>query len=336
MPTRLLAITREPHDPAVRYRLGHFEPILSEAGVHVTRVVWPKSWKERAKIIDDARDVDAVVVFRCLMPLHQLHRLRQNARWLAFDFDDILTRRDSAIGKPWPLLDKVFQFRAMVRAANALTPGNHYLAEQARYYRSAGRIHVVPTTIDLARYGSFETCPDGPPHVIGWIGQRATLPYLERLAPALDRVYARHPSVRLQVIGAEPPRVPIQMPVDFVPWANETEVDSLKRLTIGLAPLTDDVWTRGKCGLRLLQYLAAGVPAVATPVGVQQEIIARQAALPATTADDWASALSQLLGDPSLRDSLRQTGRQCVEHEFTPQSHSRTIISSWCGSPSES
>jgi glycosyltransferase involved in cell wall biosynthesis len=328
---RLLAITREADDPATRYRLGLHEPGLRRLGVNVTRMIWPKSHAIRSTIIDRAGDYDAVVLFRCLMPIGQLRRLRRRARWLAFDFDDHPTRRDSAQGHPWLLLDKVIQFAGMCQSVDALTPGNSYLAELAKFYRPSGRVDVVPTTVDLSLYP-----PPSPPLpgwrlVIGWIGQGATFPYVQQLAPAFAALPRHDKEVILRLVGTGQTMTIPGLNVEAVRWSPAEEINLLQSFTIGLAPLPDDPWTRGKCGLRLLQYLAAGVPAIASPVGVQAEIISRGAALSAKTHEEWATAIVDLSNDPDRRSSMIQLGRQLVESCFVPSRYASLLHEAWCG-----
>ena len=333
MSFRLLAITQEAYDPAVRYRLGHYVPLLEKAGVSVETAEWPKQSAPRWPIIERARDFDGVVVFRRLMPLKHLRALRQSARRLAFDFDDCVTRRDSALGYPWPLLDKVIQFRAMIRCADAVTAGNSYLAGLARRINRSIPIDVVPTTIDLSKYPRRDSHDASSSvssnHTVGWIGQKGTLTYLSKLRPALATLCQKYPSLCIRTIGVELPSMP-DVKTEFRPWSASSEVTNLQSLAVGLAPLPDDPWTRGKCGLRLLQYLAAGVPAVAAPVGVQGDIIDRGGALPAHSLRDWVDQVNRLLTDASLREQISRNGRQLVEKEFVPARWMETILHDWC------
>lgn len=324
---RLLAITQEAYDPAVRYRLGHYVSLLNERGIEVETAEWPKQSAPRWPIIERARHFDAVVVFRRLMPLKHLRALRKSSKYLAFDFDDCVTRRDSALGYPWPLLDKVIQFRAMIQSVDAVTAGNHYLAEQAHRLNRSIPVDVVPTTIDLSKYPKREKAPAND--IVGWIGQKGTLTYLAQLRPALTALCDKHGQLIVRTIGVPLPSMQ-SVRTEFVAWSANDEVKNLHQLSVGLAPLPDDLWTRGKCGLRLLQYLAAGVPAVAAPVGVQKEIIDRGAALPARTMADWADQVSYLFSNAALREQVSRTGRELVEREFVPLRWIETILRDWC------
>ena len=332
---RLLAITQESYDPAVRYRFGHFVPLLEQAGISVESVEWPKQSNPRWPIIERARDFDGVVIFRRLMPLKHLRAFRRSTRYLAFDFDDCVTRRDSSLGYPWPLLDKVIQFRAMIRCCDSVTAGNQHLAELAGRLNRSIPIELVPTTIDLAKYPlrpSSSASSSPSENILGWIGQMGTLTYLAQLRPALATLCLKYPELRVRTIGVALPKMS-DVRSEFRPWSASSEVADLQSLSVGLAPLPDDPWTRGKCGLRLLQYLASGVPAVAAPVGVQGEIVDRGAALPARSQHEWMKQVDRLLSDISLRQNLAREGRQLVEREFVPERWIKSILRLWTGQP---
>jgi glycosyltransferase involved in cell wall biosynthesis len=322
-----LALTQSADDPATRYRLGHYVALLAHAGLAVDACPWPSDDRLRWEVIERAGDYDAVVVFRRLLRLDHLRVLRQRARWLAYDFDDCVTRCDSTRGYPWPLLDKVIQFRGMVRSVDAITAGNSYLADLASFYNRRVAIDVVPTTVDVTRYPRR---PMATGAVIGWIGQPATLYYLRRLDSAWRKLSQRNSSLVVRTIGGDL-GARVRYRHDARPWSALTESQELSALSVGLAPLTSDPWTLGKCGLRLIQYLAAGVAAVASPVGVQSEIIDEGAALGARSADEWVAKVERLLLDVDERTHLTRVGRQLVERRYVPTRWLSTVAQAWTG-----
>lgn len=331
MSFRLLAITQAPDDPATRYRLRQYLPHFEKAGVEVTAVPWPRPPAGREGVCRRAGEYDAVVVVRRLVPVRYFDRLRAAARRLAFDFDDNIAYRDSFLGRPLLLLEKWVQFRRVVGFADAVTAGNAFLAERARRHVRGAEVRVAPTTVDPALY------PWPPPHrdgdgelVLGWIGQKSTRKYLARLRRPLARVARMEPRAVLRIIGDELPTWP-ELRLQLDPWSTETEAADLALLDVGLAPLPDDVWTRGKCGLRVLQYFAAGVPAVVSPVGVQGEWAAEGLALAARTGEEWCDTVRRLARDSSLRERLIAAGRRAVEQRFHPGATFPTILEAWCG-----
>lgn len=330
MTYRLLAITQGDDDPATRYRLGQYRPRLLEQGIEVESVAWPREESARLSVLSRADQFDGVVVCRRLMRVGHVKELRRRARRLAYDFDDCVTRRDSSLGIPWRLLDKVIQFRAMMASADVVTAGNAHLAQLARACGARGRVEVVPTTIDLARYPLPLSPIAGTPPVLGWIGQPTTAKYLHSLRRPLEQLSERFPGLTVRCVGASVDLGP-RVRVESRDWNGATELEDLRSFTVGLAPLTDDAWTRGKCGLRLLQYLAAGVPAVADAVGVQREIVQTGAALGAHRPEDWTHQVTRLLRDPSERARLSRLGRKRVESTYTADRGGALIRELWCG-----
>jgi glycosyltransferase involved in cell wall biosynthesis len=216
-----------------------------------------------------------------------------------------------------------FAHRAKLQAACAradmVLVGNDELAAFAR--GSARRVTVVPTTIDMARYPAAPPPPaDGRPLRLGWIGLRYNLEYLALLAPALRRLAAAGVPVELRVISSGPPEGPEWhgVPVVHRPWSEAGEVAEIQACDVGLMPLPDDAWARGKCGLKLLQFMAAGRPVVASPVGVNARIVQDgENGLLAADEARWESALLLLAGDPGLRRRLGAAGRDTVEREYS-------------------
>lgn len=224
-----------------------------------------------------------------------------------------------------PLIRRVLGRRIdhlMVGAALVMA-GNEYLAQRARD-AGAKWVEIVPTVIDLERYhapafsdAGQATADGGTTRRIVWIGSPTTAAYLESLAEPLRRLSERH-AFRLRVIGAE-----VAMPgvdVECVPWTEDTEVASIAACDIGIMPLRDSPWERGKCGYKLIQYMACGLPVVASPVGVNQQIV--QNGVNGYLADDaaaWEASLDELLRDPQLRQVMGQAGRRRVEQEYCVQ-----------------
>jgi len=265
-----------------------------------------------------------------------LRRLRRRARRLVYDFDDAVIYSESTHGKPRLKLRRLWRFRQMMRSSDVVSGGNEYLADIARRY-GASSVHVLPTTIDLSE---FERQPVGAEPgmanqstdpVIGWIGLPSTLPYLEALRRPLERLSQEVPGLKIRVISGQRPNLG-RVPVEFIQWTAQAEAREINRLRVGLAPLLDDPWTRGKCARRLTQYMAAGVPAVASPVGAQAEVTAYGAALPANSDDEWVQTVRKILDDVNVAAKLAARGRQMVHERFAAQVWAEPLHNIWCGS----
>jgi len=209
-----------------------------------------------------------------------------------------------------------------------VTAGNSYLAGLAGIHTDRQCVFTVPTVVDVDRYVR-EPAPTAPPLTLGWIGGRWTLPYLEQLRGPLEQLSAKHPGLAVKIIADQSLDLG-NIPVSLTPWSESTEVRDLKTLCAGLAPLPDDAWTRGKCGLRLLQYLAAGIPAVAAPVGTQAEVIRHGGALSAASDKEWQSAIHKLMTDKSATNDLVTRGKEIVREHYSLASWSPRLFETWC------
>lgn len=205
---------------------------------------------------------------------------------------------------------------AVMQRANIVTVGNDYLAERAKQ-AGAQRVERVPTVVDAKRYAVIEK-ENALPVTIGWIGQPSTAEYLGLLAPVLKKMITKH-SVRVVAIGPKPTQFQ-QLPIEVKPWAEETEAAEIQQFDIGIMPLPDEPWERGKCGYKLIQYMACGKPVVASPVGVNS-VIVRQGVngFLANTEAEWCDSLSLLCGDAALRKRMGDKGRKIMEQDYSLQ-----------------
>lgn len=217
------------------------------------------------------------------------------------------------------------KYEHLARIADAVLAGNREIAEYTRPIND--RITIIPTCIDLSEY-QMRSIRSGGDHVpvVGWIGTTGNLPFLEVCAPALRRL-ANCMEFELRLIAGEStPLASVDLTgvnVRFLPWRGATEVQELSQFDIGVMPLPEGQdWMRYKCGLKLLQYMAVGSPGVASPIGINAEIIHDgENGFLATTTEEWESALAQLLSDPQLRDRLGQAARQTVEADYSVESN---------------
>ena len=206
----------------------------------------------------------------------------------------------------------------LIRDAAMVLAGNDYLAEFARH-AGATRVEVVPTVIDLVRYPPTITkkAEDEGLPCVGWIGQRATAAFLTPYAPLFKRL-AADGLARFSAIGIDAQS--LGLPMDSVPWAERTEVTSIAGLDIGIMPLLDAPFERGKCGYKLIQYMACGLPVVASSVGVNHHIVEHGVnGFLANTLEEWEQALRTLLADSGLRQRMGRAGRLKVEQQYCVQ-----------------
>ena len=307
----ILYVSKDALAASTRYRALAFFPLLRTKG-WTPRHLSPHRLDEYLQVLRLARQADLVVVLRRNLAFPLAMLLRRAAKRLLFDFDDAIFCRNDAS----PSRVRQARFAMMVRRADHVLAGNGYLAEQARRYNPA--VTIMPTAIEPSGYDVATAKP--PDHVdLVWIGSRSTMRYLCDMQPLLEALGDRQRTIRLKVI-ADVSLPTHRIPTLFVPWHRDTETRALASSHIGLAPMPDDAWTRGKCGLKILQYMAAGLPVVASPVGVHPDLV--RPGVTGFLAPDraaWLEALEQLAADPSLRHTMGAAGREVVEHSFSIQ-----------------
>jgi glycosyltransferase involved in cell wall biosynthesis len=203
----------------------------------------------------------------------------------------------------------------IMRHAAAVVAGNEYLAERARQ-AGAMRVEVVPTVVDLSHYPLLDSIRHDDRFTIGWIGSPPTTRYLKAIAPILSRFCKDH-RARLVCLGAEQLQMP-GVPVEVKEWSEETEATELCRFDVGIMPLSDGPWERGKCAFKVIQYMACGLPVVASPVGFGGKLIRHgQTGFLPSTAREWLSALTALYESKTLRKRMGRAGRRLIEDGYT-------------------
>jgi Glycosyl transferases group 1 len=194
--------------------------------------------------------------------------------------------------------------RRLATLADLVVVGNSWLAEIWGQWNPA--IEILPTPVDTERYA---VRPSPEQATIGWIGSAGNLRYLAGIAPALSRVVDRFPGTVIAVCCDRPPTLP-GLPMRYVPWSEGAEADFLASITIGIMPLDDSPWERGKCSFKMLQYMAAGRPCVVSPVGMNSELLREaELGLSATTTGQWTEAISSLLADRDAAERMGAAGR---------------------------
>ena len=310
---RVLAITTDPAEAPFRLRIAILADLLRDDGYDFDFVPRPATWLGRTRLVATAGRYDAVIVQRKLLDPSQAQLLRRLAPRVFFDLDDAVMVQRRAIGRvsAWR---KRQRFLATARAADHVVAGNRHLAEQ---FAEVGRpVTILPTVVDPNHYIVKRHEATERPTLV-WIGSRSTLPYLRQWMPAIEAAAGRVPGLRLLTIANESVSSDV-LPVDHVPWSVEAEAAALARGDIGLAPTPVDPWALGKCGFKIVQYMATGLPAVASPVGLNAEIVSagRTGLLP-DTIEQWADAIVRLASDADLRSRMGAAGRADVVSDYS-------------------
>ena len=330
-----LAIVEEPDHVCCRYRVRAFEPALNRQGVSLTN--FPIAGNSILRLLEFARlpRFDSILIQRKLLSSLELKLLRRVADRLVFDFDDAVFHRDSYDARGSYSRKRSRRFRATMAIVDTVIAGNDYLADAAsKAGASADRIEVIPTCVSTGLYAS-----ERPERLMRegielvWVGSSSTLRGLEARRNLFDRLVREVPGVKLRVICDRFPDLGL-IPIVEVPWSEATEAAEIAAGDVGISWIPDDPWSRGKCGLKILQYQAAGLPVLANPVGVHPEMIrpGLNGLLPETD-DDWVTALSQLAANPDLRDEMGRNARRGVELGYSVDAWEGTFVAALLGKP---
>ena len=284
----------------------------------------------------EAFDVDILFIQKVVFPAPVRWLFRLSRPIIVYDFDDAIFTTELQAGANWLAALKARRnargLPAMLSLADRAIVENEYNGAFARTY--------CPTTtitgpVDTGLYGG--TSPEGSADrsadgfgngqvVLGWIGSATTLQYLELIRAPLSRLGKRFPNLRLDVVGAEAPAMN-GLPVQSRPWDLEREAEDLRGFDIGLMPMADDAWTRGKGGYKLLQYMASGLPVVTSPVGVNREIVSDgESGFWATDELEWEEKLARLVQDRELRLEMGQRGRAVVQARYALNLHQERLL----------
>lgn len=320
-----------------RYRFLQYFPLLEEGGIRCTHSPLTDAaylehlynngkgslsdfWRLLFRRMNALRSIDeydiVVIEYEILPYFPPIFESLLKSRGIPYivNYDDAIFFRYSQ--HPNSLVRALLgrKIDAVMKGSDLVIAGNDYLASYART-AGAENVEILPTVVDLSRYPvSRET--KNEVFTIGWIGSPSTAKYVKEIAPALAEICAGG-RARVRLIGSGP--VSLEgVPLDVRPWSEAAEVSDLESCDVGIMPLADGLWERGKCGLKLIQYMASALGVVVSPVGVNQQLVEDGInGFLARTKDEWVRALGALRDDVSLRTRMGAAGRKRVEAEYS-------------------
>jgi glycosyltransferase involved in cell wall biosynthesis len=312
-----MVITNNLLQASFRLRIEALRDVLANSAISLDIHVRPRSFFPRRKLLKRAAEFDAVILQRKLLDPSDTRLLRKHSKKLFFDVDDAVMYHSKPIGpiEQWRTRRR---FRAIAESADVIVAGNEYLASLFRA-EGAASVKILPTVVDPLHYQVKVHEPVTQPTLV-WIGSKSTMPYLKQFAGIFTEAAQRVPDLRLITIADEPmPNPPI--PTEHITWSEATESASLLRGDIGIAPTPEDRWTLGKCGFKIIQYMATGLPVIVSPVGANREIVVegQTGYLPKQPAD-WIEAIANLSADVAKRETMGTAGRRRVEEHFCIES----------------
>ena len=310
---KVLFLIQSADRPSSRYRVLQYLPSLKQHGVQAAVAAYPHDIGDYTRVYRESGDYDLIFIQRKRPHPLFLYFLQKRAKKLVYDFDDAVMYRSSNAPSPYSTT-RERRFARTVEAADHVIAGNTFLRDQARQYTD--QVTVIPTAIDIERYAA-KHYKKKEKVTIGWIGSSSTLPYVEHMKGVFEELGERYKHIELKIICNaffDCDRIPVIKKK----WSEKEEIADLQSLDIGVMPLADDLWSRGKCGLKILQYYGVGVPTVCTPVGVNRDVVQDGVnGFWAMNHGEWVDNLSRLIEDSSLRQEMGRKGRELVERSFS-------------------
>ena len=327
--------------PSQRFRFEQYLPFLSEKGIEVK--VYPflnqNGWKifyahgkplkkighllfgclRRTGHIFKLRNADFVFIHREAAPLGppvlEWFIAKILRKQIVYDFDDAIWLPNfSPQHRNVHRLKAYWKVKYIVQWSHKVSVGNQFLAEYARRFNA--NVVVVPTTIDPSLHRVTVNPPTNSPWVIGWTGTHTTVHYLLPLIPVLEQLAQEIPFV-FRVISNESPAFKIPN-LEFIQWTKASEIDELSKFSVGVMPLSNDDWTKGKCGFKALQYMALGIPTIASNVGVNPEIIEHgMNGFLADSSQEWLACLRQLYHESARSRAIGQAAAETVHKRYS-------------------
>lgn len=312
--------------PSTRYRVNNLLPVLRDRGIECDVAQVPNSLAARFGLFRRCKWYDIVFLQRKLLPLPFFWCLRANSRFLVYDFDDAVAYREPADSRcseveSYHSRTRARRFSRTIRGADLVIAGNQYLAGLVAEHGARGvEVEVLPTSIDIERWKPkiWEREVDGGV-VLGWMGTKSNLRYVHKLAPVFGKLAQLYPQVKLKLVCDVFVDVPgISMEKKL--WSEAEESDDARSFDVGLAPLPDNPWTRGKCGFKILTYSASAIPVVCSPVGANREaVVDGETGFFASTEEGWLEKLLLLIEDGELREKMGSSGRHHVAANYSSE-----------------
>jgi len=298
--------------PSCRFRVLQYLEPLREFGINleVVELSWQKA--KRRSVLDASAGFDAVLLHRKLLNRFDYARLRRRARRLIYDHDDAVMFRDSNASRMDSRMRRR-KWERLVSGADLVIAGNNYLADLASAYNR--EVAIIPTVINLDHYTGEPSRSTGL--VIGWMGTSSNFIYLSQIRDAMEAILRDHPEVTFKVVSDQTPDLS-GLSIESKRWSAADEISDLSGFDIGIMPIFDDLWARGKCAFKIIQYFASYLPVVCSPVGANRDVVEEGVnGYFASSTEEWRRRLEELLSSAGERKVMGRSGRKVVEDKYS-------------------
>lgn len=315
---KILFLIKSLKTPSSRIRVLDLIPELKNQSIEAEVEVISSSFFQKRRTFWKTRSFPIVVLQKKLLSVLEFFELRKNSKFLIFDFDDAIYCKNASPSSN--LIDynsptRMRKFVRTIEGVDMIITANKTLASKVREITHLKPVNIIPSSVDFENILRKENYNLHNPPIIGWIGTQSTLRYIEYIAPALRELRKTYDFI-LRIISDDTLKLP-DIKIDFIPWSLKTQNSELRNFDIGIMPLSSDLFSEGKSAYKLLLYLAAGLPSVCSPVGMNAEIAeSGKACLAANSSKEFSDNLKKLLEDYGLRKSLGIQGRKVALENY--------------------
>ena len=308
---------------ASRYRVLQYLPYLKEHGIQASVQRFPKGFFAKLKVFKSVNQYDLLFIQRKRFSVFWLKLIKKNARKIVYDFDDSVMHRSSKHLRH-ESKTRVKMFKNMVNASDHVIAGNKYLQQNTIPYTQ--NVTIIPSPIDISLYPQKTYSEKSDTITLGWVGAHGSIHYMKKMKPIFETLGKRNDKLKLKIVcdtffDCE------NMVVDKKQWSEKDEVADIQSFDIGLMPLMDDPWSHGKCGLKILQCLAVGVPVVCSPAGINSEIVEDGVhGFWASSQEEWIEKLEILINDHGLRRKMGMAGRERVIEDYSLKANAPRML----------
>ena len=307
--------------PSTKFRVFQYREYFKSKNIlFQVEPISGKTRNEKKELFLSARNYDVVIVQKKLLSIYWLNFLKHQNPNVGYDFDDALYVKEphverKRIYRPGTLIFRT-KLMAVLWRVSYVVAGNGILQAYAKKYNN--HVFVLPTPINTDMYPFIDRSSKKKPFIIGWIGTSKNLFYLKQILPDILRFLNDYQDVMFHYMSNKNSLNTVHARVRFIQWSPENEIEFLKKMSVGLMPLTNDDWSRGKCAFKALQYMATGLPVIASPVGMNKEVIQHMKnGFLADHANEWIDILNKLYHQKIDTVQLAAAARKTVTEQYS-------------------